>query len=115
MQVLVLLTTMLLAQPPAATGPRLGKYGIYSYGATTARPLYLGHLELQTGGHYRVSRTSSGPYFGEGTYRFNSAGSTIEWLTGPYATQEWGGKFSVDGKRHRIALRARTVASNSEE
>ena len=65
------------------------------------------------GGKYRASRTSSGPYFGEGTYRFRADTGAVEWLSGPYASPEWGGKFSVDGTRHRIALRPRTVASNS--
>ena len=98
-----------------SVGPRLGKYLIYSYGAVAARPLFLGHFELMDGGKYRVSRTSSGGYFGEGNYRFDAANSTVIWTSGPYATSEWGGAFSVveGGKRHRIALRARTIATNS--
>jgi hypothetical protein len=100
-------------QAAAAQGPRTGKYGIYSYGAVAAQPLYLGHFEILAGSRYRVSRTSGPPYFGEGTYRFNSANSTVEWLTGPYASPEWGGQFSVEAGRHRIALRARTIATNS--
>ena len=97
----------------AESGPRLGKYNIYSYGAVAKPPLFLGHLEILEGGKYRVSRTSTGPYYGEGTYRFNPADSNIEWLTGPFATPAWAGKFSNQDGRHRIALRARTIATNS--
>ncbi len=99
--------------PASTTGPRPGKYNIYSYGAVANNPLYLGHLEILAGGQYRASRTSSGPYYGEGTYRFNAAASAVEWLTGPYATPDWDGKFSEEAGRHRIALRARTIATNS--
>ncbi len=99
--------------PASTTGPRPGKYNIYSYGAVAANPLYLGHLEILPGGQYRVSRTSAGPYYGEGTFRFNTAANAVEWLTGPYATPDWAGKFSEEAGRHRIALRARTIATNS--
>lgn len=104
------------ARDAAATaqGPRTGRYGIYSYGAVSAPPLYLGHFELMAGNRYRISRTSGEPYYGEGTYRFNAAASTVEWLSGPLAAPEWGGKFSAEGARHRIALRARTIATNSQ-
>lgn len=104
------------ARDAAATaqGPRLGKYGIRSYGATGAAPLYLGHFELLAGGKYRISRTSGEPYYGDGTYRFDATKSAVEWLSGPLAAPEWSGKFSVDGATHRIGLRARTVATNTQ-
>lgn len=101
-------------QAASAQGPRAGKYGIYSYGAASAPPLYLGHFELLASGQYRISRTSSAPYYGEGAYRFNAAMATVEWLSGPLAAPEWGGKFSAEGARHRIALRTRTIATNSQ-
>ncbi len=110
---LIALVLLLALAVFAESGPRLGKYNIYSYGAVAKPPLYLGHLEILEGGKYRVSRTSSGPYYGEGTFRFDAAASKIEWLTGPYATPDWAGKFSVQEGRHRIALRARTFATNS--
>jgi hypothetical protein len=109
---LILVLVSLLAGA-ASQGPRLGKYNIYSYGAVSAHPLYLGHFELMAGGKYRVSRVSSGGYFGEGTYRFDAATSTVKWTSGPYATPDWGGAFSVEGDRHRIALRSRTIATNN--
>lgn len=101
-------------QAATAQGPRVGKYGIYSYGATSSPPLYLGHFELLPGEKYRISRTSAGPYYGEGTYRFHADAAKVEWLSGPLAEPAWGGAFSVEGTRHRIGLRARTVATNSQ-
>jgi hypothetical protein len=98
----------------AAEEPRRGKYLIYSYGAVGAPPLFLGHFELMEGGKYRISRTSGEPYYGEGTYRFDAANSMVEWLSGPLATSDWTGKFSVEGQRHRIGLKPRTVATNSQ-
>jgi hypothetical protein len=104
------------ARDAAATaqGPRLGRYSIYSYGAVAAPPIYLGHFELYAGNRYRISRTSGEPYYGDGTYRFNAAASTVEWLSGPLAAPEWGGAFKVEENRHRIALRSRTIATNSQ-
>lgn len=101
-------------QAAAGKGPRAGKYGIYSYGAVSVPPLNLGHFELMAGNRYRISRTTGAPYYGEGTYRFNAAGAVVEWLSGPLAVPEWGGKFSVKRMEHHIALRSRTIAINSQ-
>ena len=111
-RVLILVMVSLLAFAEQA-GPRLGKYNIYSYGASGAHPLYLGHFELMAGGKYRVSRVSSGGYFGEGAYHFDAGTSTVKWTGGPYATPDWGGAFSAEGARHRIALRSGTIATNN--
>jgi hypothetical protein len=97
----------------ATLGPRLGKYNIYSYGAPGTVRLYLGHVEILAGQKYRVSRTSEGNYFGDGTFTFDSAGRKIQWTSGPYAIPEWGGGFSVDGSEHRITLRRGTIAVNA--
>lgn len=96
----------------ASQGPRAGKYNIFSYGAVGTVRLYLGHVEIMAGGRYRVSRTSEGNYFGEGAFSFDAAKLLILWTSGPYATPEWGGRFSVDGREHLIALRSRTIAVN---
>ncbi len=102
------------AAAAAASGPRLGKYLIQSYGAVGAPPLFLGHFELMSGGRYRISRTSGAPYYGDGNYRYVAGSSAVQWLSGPLASPDWGGKFSlVDGNRHRIELKKRTIATNS--
>ena len=61
----------------ASQGPRVGKYDIFSYGAVGTVRLYLGHVEIMAGQKYRVSRTSAGNYFGEGSFTFDSAARKI--------------------------------------
>lgn len=98
-------------------GPRLGDYSIYSYGATSTTPLYIGHVRLEQGGAYRVSRASSGQYFGGGRYSFDAATSTVRWLNGPFKNNGWGGKFEIvsGGKGHRLTLTERTIGTNYDE
>lgn len=103
---------------PAAdtgAGPRAGKYNIMSYGAVGRPPLFLGHIDMQAGGKYRISRRSSGEYYGEGTYSFDAATNSVKWLSGPCKDDGWNGTFTTDrgGKTHKIRLRSTTIATNS--
>jgi hypothetical protein len=101
----------------AGAGPRLGKYNINSYGATGRPPLYLGHIELLAGGKYRISRRSSGEYYGEGAYAFDAASSAVQWRTGPCKDDGWGGAFTSEreGRTHKIRLKSTTIATNSTD
>ena len=101
----------------AASGPRAGKYNISSYGAVGSPPLFLGHIELQAGGKYRISRKSSGDYYGEGTYSFEAATSTVKWLSGPCKDDAWGGAFTIEreGRTHKIRLKRTTIATNNAD
>lgn len=106
------------ASTPAAdtgAGPRTGKYNIMSYGAVGRPPLFLGHIDMQAGGKYRISRRSTGDYYGEGTYSFDAASSTVTWLSGPCKDDAWSGTFTTDrgGKTHKIRLKSTTIATNS--
>lgn len=112
------------AVPPAApaashsaTAPRPGKYNIHSYGAVGNPPLFLGHIELQEGGKYRISRRSSGEYYGEGTYSFDAATASVTWLSGPCKDDGWSGMFTIEreGKTHKIRLKRTTIATNSTD
>ena len=47
---LIALALLLCLALFAESGPRPGKYNIYSYGAVANNPLYLGHLEILAGG-----------------------------------------------------------------
>ena len=91
----------------AAVGPRLGKYNMLSYGAVGNPPLFLGHIELQAGGKYRISRKREGDYYGEGTYTFDATAGAVKWLSGPCNDDGWSGTFTIerDGKTHKIRLR----------
>lgn len=99
----------------SSSAPRPGKYNIMSYGAVGNPPLFLGHIDLQAGGRYRVSRRSSGDYYGEGTYSFDAATSTVNWLSGPCKDDGWSGTFTIErsGKTHKIRLKRTTIATHS--
>lgn len=96
-----------------ARGPRPGRYGIWSYGAPGAIPLYFGEFELQAGGRYRAWRAGK-VLAGSGTWRYDAASRTVTWLSGPYREQ-WEGRFEVRaaGKIHSVYLKRNVVASNS--
>lgn len=107
----------LTAAAASSSAPRSGKYNIMSYGAVGKPPLFLGHIDLQDGGKYRISRRSSGEYYGEGTYSFDAATSTVTWLTGPCKDDGWSGTFTIEreGKTHKIRLKRTTIATNSTD
>lgn len=98
-----------------AVSPRPGKYNISAYGAVGLPPLFLGHIDLQAGGKYRISRTREGNYHGEGRYAFDAATGAVQWLSGPCKEDGWGGTFTAEreGKTHKIRLRGGTIATNS--
>jgi hypothetical protein len=95
----------------------LGKYNINAYGATNRPPLFLGHIEILDGGKYRISRRSSGGYYGEGSYSFDAAASEVQWLSGPCKDDGWSGKFTIEreGRTHKIRLKSMTIATNSTD
>jgi hypothetical protein len=105
------------ASVAAGAGPRLGKYNINSYGGVGRPPLFLGHIELQAGGKYRISRRSSGEYYGEGAYSFDAATGAVQWLSGPCKDDGWSGTFTIerDGRTHKIRLKSTTIATNSTD
>ena len=110
-------TAIAPASVAAGAGPRLGKYNINSYGAVGRPPLFLGHIDLQAGGKYRISRRSSGDYYGEGAYSFDAATGAVQWLSGPCKDDGWSGTFTIerDGKTHKIRLKSTTIATNSTD
>lgn len=101
------------AEVAQRAGPRLGRYRILSYGAGGSS-LMLGELELRSDGRYRAA-VVGGRVIGEGRYDYDAATATVRWLSGPYQTDGWGGKFTVErnGKTHQIRLRPNTIAVNS--
>lgn len=113
----LMLLSMVLAASAMAQGdaPRLGTYKIFSYGAVSHAPLYLGHFVLMPGGVYKVSRTSSDNFYGEGKYSFS--GTNVVWLSGPFKTNGWTGTFTIEreGKTHKIRLAPTTIGTNSTD
>lgn len=108
---------LLVAQPTVAqtSGPRLGLYNVLSYGNPAYPPIRLGHFELSPGGNYQFFDNGGGS-LGRGTYSVRSGGS-LEWLSGPFKTDGWGGGFEASrgGKTHSIKLKRGTFGSNSTD
>jgi len=98
-------------------GPRLGKYDILSYGNPKNPPIRHGHFELLSGGKYKFY-DNGGNFKSEGKYRFDAATSTVEWLSGIFKDDGWGGAFTIEreGKTHTIRLYGRgTIGTNSTD
>ena len=98
-----------------AAGPRLGKYGVLSYGSNS-NPLRLGHFQLAAGGKYSFFDNGGG-LVGSGTYKYDDANKNVQWLSGPFKKNEWDGKFEItrEGKTHSISLKRGTFGSNSTD
>jgi hypothetical protein len=93
-------------------GPRDGRYVLHTLGGTSAA--VIGAVDLLSGARYRAWR-SGGALLGEGLYRYDEASGRVKWLTGPYAELGYGGHFtaSQDGRRHRIQVSDKLIASNA--
>ncbi|MDQ2746922.1 MAG: hypothetical protein M3T96_06660 [Acidobacteriota bacterium] len=100
----------------AQTSPRSGKYDVLSYGADPNNPLRLGYFELSSGGKYKFYQMG-GKSVGGGDYRFDAASNTVEWTSGIFKDNGWGGAFEVDreGKTHKIRLTRTTIGTNSTD
>ncbi len=99
-----------------AQGPRLGKYNVLSYGADPNNPLRLGYFELSSGGKYKFYQMG-GKFVGGGDYSFDAASNTVEWTSGTFKDNGWGGAFEIDreGKTHLIRLTRNTIGTNSTD
>lgn len=99
-----------------AQGPRLGKYNILSYGDPKNPPIRHGHFELLVGGKYKFY-DNGGNLKSEGKYSFDAAASTVEWLSGIFKDDGWGGSFEItrEGKTHNIRLKRGTSGTNSTD
>ncbi|MEZ0275101.1 MAG: hypothetical protein ACAH88_09360 [Roseimicrobium sp.] len=104
-----------LDQAEATTAPRLGKYLVMSYGASS-NPLHLGYLELIDGGNYRYLNMG-GQSTGEGQYAYDGSKSEVRWVSGPVLANKWGGTFDIsrEGKTHTIRFTRGTAAHNSTD
>ena len=95
-----------------AQGPRVGKYGVWGYGAGS---LYYGDFELLKGGRYKYWRYGK-DYAGDGAYRYDAAAKSVVWLSGPFHDNKWEGKFDVrgGGKVHSVHLTRTVEGGNSQ-
>jgi hypothetical protein len=96
--------------------PRLGKYLIVSQGPPSNPPLHLGYLELLAGGSYK-SLDMGGNATGDGRYDYDWQTSVVRWISGPFLTNKWGGKFEISraGKTHSIRFTRTTLGTSSTD
>lgn len=86
-----------------------------SYGSNS-NPLRLGHFQLSAGGEYTYFDNGGG-LAGSGTYKYNNVNREVQWLSGLFNENKWGGKFEItrEGKTHSISLKRGTFGSNSTD
>jgi hypothetical protein len=111
---LLLANWIACAADPLAGGPRDGKYLIYTYGAPTSPPIFLGFFTLSSGTY--KAYLPGDKTTGEGRCSYNAETHILSWDSGPYAGV-WKGEFTIEreGKTHKLRLKSNTVATNSTD
>ncbi len=88
----------------------LGRYELYS-GIPT---MYLGHIILMEDGKYKTAFSTDEDNYELGTYSFNNETGTIEWLSGVFKHNNWGGKLvKRSTSSYRIAFNKATFADSN--
>ena len=91
------------------TNIKLGRYELFS----GIPSMSLGHFILQPDGTYKVAFNDQEADYEIGTYRFNPSAQTIEWLTGLFRNNGWGGKLEKKGNgNNRIVFNKVTYAES---
>ena len=96
---------------PVSSNLHLGRYELYS----GIPSMYLGHLILLADGRYKVAFDSEEDNYDEsGRYTFNESTSTIEWQSGMFKNNNWGGKLvKKEGAGYRIEFNKAAFADSS--
>lgn len=103
-------STTATSEAPKTVDPHLGKYDLYS-GIPT---MYIGHLELLSGGVYKVALSTDENNYEFGKYKFDAATSNIEWVTGLFKNNSWKGKLvNTEGNSFRIVFNKVTFADSN--
>ena len=111
-----------IPKPPVVTSPvivkypvlpsnlHLGRYELYS-GIPT---MYLGHILLMADGQYKTAFSTDEDNYEIGTYGFNNETSSIEWITGVFKNNNWGGKLvKRSANNYRIEFNKATFADSN--
>lgn len=100
----------IVKNPVIPSNLHLGKYELYS-GIPT---MYLGHIILMADGQYKTAFSTDEDNYELGTYGFNNETSTIEWLTGVFKHNNWGGKLvKRSTSSYRIEFNKATFADSN--
>lgn len=96
---------------PVSSNLHLGRYELYS----GIPSMYLGHLILLADGRYKVAFDSEEDNYDEsGRYTFNENTNTIEWLSGMFKNNNWGGKLvKKESAGYRIEFNKAAFADSS--
>lgn len=96
---------------PISPNLHLGRYELYS----GIPSMYLGHLILLADGRYKVAFDSEEDNYDEsGRYTFNENTNTIEWQSGMFKNNNWGGKLvKKGGAGFRIEFNKAAFADSS--
>ncbi len=98
-----------VAAPSTETNLHLGRYELYS-GIPT---MYIGHIVLLAGGKYKVAFNTDEDNYETGSYVFHPGTDTIEWLTGMFKHNNWGGKLVNHSGTYRIEFNKASYADSN--
>ncbi|MEO7529948.1 MAG: hypothetical protein ABIS69_01010 [Sediminibacterium sp.] len=87
----------------------LGRYELYS----GIPSMYLGHFILLNNGKYKLAfNTDEENYDDTGTYTFHNDTNTLEWISGMFKNNSWGGKFEKTEKGFHIQFNKATYGDS---
>ena len=93
----------------AEAGLHLGRYELYS-GIPT---MYIGHIILLSGGKYKVAFSTDEDNYEIGSYTYHADTNTIEWITGMFQHNNWGGKMVSHNGGYRIEFNKASYADSN--
>ena len=86
-----------------------GRYELYS-GIPT---MYIGHVILLGNGKYKAAFDSDDTNYEVGNYIFHPDTNTIEWVSGMFKNNNWGGKMVNKSGKSRIEFNRATFADSN--
>lgn len=102
-------TTTTQPVPPAEL--HLGRYELFS----GIPSMYIGHFILLADGKYKVAfDTDENNYDVSGRYTYNKQTGTIEWISGMFKNNNWGGKLTKTAKGFHIQFNKATYGESNK-
>lgn len=99
--------TMEQAEP--ANELHLGRYELYS----GIPSMYIGHFILLANGKYKIAfDTDENNYDESGKYIYHKETNTIEWVSGMFRNNNWGGKITKTAKGFHIQFNKATYGDS---
>lgn len=98
-------------QPVPPTELHLGRYELFS----GIPSMYIGHFILLADGKYKVAfDTDENNYDVSGRYTYNKQTGTIEWISGMFKNNNWGGKLTKTAKGFHIQFNKATYGESNK-